>query len=239
VRTLVASLVLATAVTACTGRPDGATPVVLGPPAFSTHPFQTASSPSPLIQVQAGYVQAVVPNSWEARPISLDRYPQQGFVAAPRIEDWELGTGTPRGMEVFWMDVGKVRIPSDYYYLVAHGPVMQPLTGNKACATAKTQVYLDRPPDFTGRRFSPGDYVVAGTGTCRVHGLRTRWGYVVVAPGFGPLRQIGIPSSGLYVVIAVVSGSRSDVLLQEMLESARFGDTPMTQIVNAATTAAV
>ena len=237
-RTLIASLVLATAVTACSYGPGTSTAVV-EPPAFSTRPFASSSSPAPLVQIQAGYVQAVVPDSWEARPLPEDRYPQQGFVAAPRIEDWERAAGTLRGMEVFWIDVSKLRIPSDYYYLVAHGPVIEPLTENKACAPAKQEVYLDHPPDLTGRRFSPGDYVAAGTGTCTVHGMRTQWAYVVAAPGFGPLRQIGIPSSGLYVVIAVVSGSRSNTLLQEMLESARFGDTPMTQIVTAASTEAV
>jgi hypothetical protein len=195
------------------------------------------SSPAPLVQIQAGYVQAVVPNTWEARPLPRDRYPHEGFMAAPHLEDWRGGDGTVRGMEVFWIDVGKMRIPSDYYYLVARGPVLEALRANKACVSGEQEVYVDHPPDLTGRRFSPSDYVASGTGTCVVHGRHTRWAYVVAAPGFGPLRQIGIPTSGLYVVIAVVSGSRSDVLLQEMVGSARFGDTPMTRIVNAAAAA--
>ena len=195
------------------------------------------SSPAPLVQIQAGYVQAVVPDSWEARPLSRDRYPQEGFVAAPRLEAWAHGDGTVRGMEVFWMDVAKMHIPSDFYYLVARGPVLEALRANKACVPGRQQIYVDHPPDLTGRRFSPSDYVASGTGTCRVHGRYTRWAYVVAAPGYGPLREIGIPTSGLYVVIAVVSGSRSDVLLQEMVGSARFGETPMTQIVTAASAA--
>jgi hypothetical protein len=239
VRTTVATLVFVAAVTACSRAPDATGTLSPAAAPFSTHPFVLPSSPAPLVQIQAGYVQAVVPDTWEAEPLSRDRYPQEGFVAAPRLKDWEHGDGTIRGMEVFWIDVAKMRIPSDYYYLVARGPVFESLAGNKACVPAKQEVYVDHPPDFTGRRFSPGDYVAAGSGTCAFHGQRTRWAYVVAAPGFGPLRQIGIPTSGLYVVLAVVSGTRSDVLLKEMVQSARFGDTPMTQIVTAASTAAV
>jgi hypothetical protein len=181
----------------------------------------------------------VVPDGWEAKPLSHDRYPQEGFVAAPRLEEWQHGDGTVRGMEVFWIDVAKMRIPSDYYYLVARGPVFDALRANKGCVSGRQQVYVDHPPDLTGRRFSPSDYVASGTGTCDIHGRHTRWAYLVAAPGYGPLRQVGIPTSGLYVVIAVVSGSRSEVLLQEMVESARFGNTPMTQIMRAASAAAV
>jgi hypothetical protein len=237
VRTTFVALVLATAVTGCSRVPDATSTLPAGPPPFSTHPFALPSSPAPLLQVQAGFVQAVVPGSWEAKPLSQDRYPQEGFVAAPRLEDWEHGDGTVRGMEVFWIDVAKMRIPSDYYYLVARGPVLEALRANRACETGQQQVFVDHPPDLTGRRFSPSDYVATGTGTCRVHGRSTRWTYVVAAPGYGPLREVGIPTSGLYVLIAVVSGSRSEVLLQEMVASARFGNTPMTQIVNAASAA--
>jgi hypothetical protein len=237
VRTTVVALILATAVTGCGRVPNATTALPTEPPPFSTRPFALPSSPAPLLQVQAGFVQAVVPGSWEAKPLPRDRYPQEGFVAAPRLEDWEHSDGTVRGMEVFWIDVAKMHIPSDYYYLVARGPVLDALRANKACETGRQQVFVDHPPDLTGRRFSPSDYVATGTGTCRVHGRYTRWAYVVAAPGYGPLREVGIPTSGLYVLIAVVSGMRSDALLQEMVASARFGNTPMTQIVNAASAA--
>jgi hypothetical protein len=233
VRTTIVALVLATAVTGC-GRVPEATTSSTEPPSFSTRPLALASSPAPLLQVQAGFVQAVIPGSWEAKPLPANRYPQQGFVAAPRLEDWAHGDGTVRGMEMFWIDVATLHIPSDYYYLIARGPVLEALRANKACQSGQQEVYADHPPDLTGRRFSPGDYVAAGTGTCQWHGRQTRWAYLVAAPGYGPARRVGLPTSGLYVVLAVVSGSRSDILLQEMLQSARFGDTPMTQIVKAA-----
>lgn len=235
VRATVATLVFVAAVTACSPSPEPTGTAT--PPEFSTRPFVLPSSPAPLVQIQAGYVQALVPDTWQAEPLPRDRYPQEGFMAAPRLEDWGHGDGTVRGMEVFWIDVAKMRIPSDYYYLVARGPVFESLAGNKTCVPAMQRVYVDHPPDFTGRKFSPSDYVASGSGTCALHGHRTEWAYVVAAPGFGPLRQIGIPTSGLYVVLAVVSGTRADVLLNEMVQSARFGDTPMTQIVTAASAA--
>jgi hypothetical protein len=57
---------------------------------------------------------------------------------------------------------------------------------------------------------------------------------VVAAPGYGPVRQVGLPTSGLYVVVAVVSGRGSGRLLREMLESAEFGGTSISKIVRAA-----
>jgi hypothetical protein len=61
-----------------------------------------------------------------------------------------------------------------------------------------------------------------------------QWAYIVAAPGFGPVRQVGLPTSGLYVVVAVVSGPNARRLLKEMLEGAQFGGTPISQIVRAA-----
>ena len=186
------------------------------------------------MEVHAGNVYAAVPHSWEARPLTDRRFPREGFVAAPRMKEWERKTGTARGMEVFWVDVAKVGIPSDYYYLAARGPALTSLTENKACEQATRRVFVDRPPDLTGRRFSPSDYVVSGTVTCRAQGQATHWAYLVAAPGFGPVRHVGIRTSGLYVVIAAVSGAGSKVLLKEMIESTRFGTASVPQILKVA-----
>ena len=43
---------------------------------------------------------------------------------------------------------------------------------------------------------SPGDYMAKGEGTCNVRGQVTRWAYFVAAPGFGPVRQLGIAALG-------------------------------------------
>ncbi len=220
------------ALTACTNAP--ADHEASAPPAvFSVH--HLPPSPSPLrIEVQAGSVQALIPDGWEARPLPTARYPQEGFVASPRIEQWESAVGTVGGMEAFWIDVAKLQIPSDYYYLVAQGPAMAALAANKNCRSASEDVYIDHPPDFTGRRFSPGDYVMSATGICRTEGRSNRWAYVVAAPGFGPMRRMGIPTSGLYVVIAVVPGTGARQLLKQILEAARFGDTSISEFLQAA-----
>jgi hypothetical protein len=59
---------------------------------------------------------------------------------------------------------------------------------------------------------------------------------VVAAPGFGPSRSVGIPTSGLYVVFAVVGNRAGDQLLDQMIAGATFGDVPISQIVLAART---
>jgi hypothetical protein len=224
---------LAAVLTGCTRLP--ATDRASTLPAFSVRPVDS-TNPSPFVQIQAGSVQALVPGTWEAVPIPLTRFPQEGFIASPSLADWDQAAGTVRGMEAFWVDIGKEGIPSDYYYLAARSDELESLSGRKGCHAYTRQVILDRPPDLTGQRFSPSDYVASATGTCRVDGGATRWAYVVAAPGYGPIRQVGIPTSGLYVVIAVVvSGPQSKAMLQEMIDGARFGSSSITQIVQAAT----
>jgi hypothetical protein len=137
-------------------------------------------------------------------------------------------------MEAFWIDVAKEGIPSDYYYLAARATVLGSLATNKNCRSQAKRVLVDHPPDLTGSHFSPSDYVASDTGTCQSRGQATHWAYVVVAPGFGPIREVGIPTSGIYVVIAVVSGPQSKALLRELIDGARFGDTSISQIVQLA-----
>lgn len=229
-RTRLAALAFVTMLAACTGASPQSEPAS----SFSVQPLRSGSTPSPLVEVQSGNVYAAVPESWEARPLVDPRFPREGFVAAPRMKEWERRTGTAGGMEVFWVDVAKVRIPSDYYYLAARGPALTSLIENKACRNATRKVFVDRPPDLTGRRFSPSDYVVSGTATCRSRGQTTHWAYLVAAPGYGPVRQVGLRTSGLYVVLAAVSGSRSKVLLRDMIASTRFGSASVPQILKVA-----
>jgi len=203
-------------------------------PRFSIHPLPYPSDPGPLLEVEAGIVQGLIPDAWQAEPLPATRYPQEGFVASPQLSDWAGNAGTVRGIEVFWIDVAKLQIPSDYYYLVARGPALGSLVENEACVQSRHEIFADHPPDLTGNRFSRSDYVASASGVCRAEGQRTRWAYIVAAPGYGPLRQVGIPTSGLYVVIAVVSGPQSRFLLQEIIQGARFNDTTISEIVQAA-----
>ena len=60
---------------------------------------------------------------------------------------------------------------------------------------------------------------------CHGGARATRFAYFVAAPGFGPVHQVGIPSSGLYVVVAVVNQRRgAKNLLEELMRRTRFGD---------------
>lgn len=205
------------------------------PPVFSVRRLPSTAPPSPLdLEVQAGHVHALVPDTWQARPLSGSSYPLEGFVASPHIQDWERGTATVGGTEAFWVDVSNIEIPSDYYYLVARGPALGSLATNKACHVTHRKVYLDDRPDFTGIHASPGDYVADVTGTCTTDGQTVRWEYVVIAPGYGPMRQVGIPTSGLYTVIAAVSGPRWRTLLPQMIASITFSNTSVSEMVTAA-----
>jgi len=225
-------LLLAAVLTGCTRLPTTDQSSTL--PAFSIRPIPSSTTPSPFVQVQAGSVQALVPETWEAAPIPVARFPQEGFMASPKLSDWSEANGAVRGMEAFWIDVGSEEIPSDYYYLAARSDTLASLASQRGCHADTSKVILDRPPDLTGRRFSPSDYVASATGTCRVRGGATRWAYVVAAPGYGPIRQVGIPTSGLYVVVAVVSGPRAGALLRQIIDGLKFGSASITQIVQTA-----
>jgi len=230
-------VVLAVLATGCAQAPlgmGGQTPALEDLPTFSVEPYASPESPAPLALVQAGAVVGVVPDTWEAQLLPQTRFPQRGFMASPSLVDWERGVRHVAGVEMFWIDVAEVEIPSDFYYLVARGPAMDALSSDQACRPSSQEVFVDHPPDLTGDRFSPGDYVISASGTCFADGQRARWKYVVAAPGYGPVRQVGIPNSGLYVVLAVVSGARSRTLLDEIISGARFGNASIDQIVASA-----
>ena len=88
---------------------------------------------------------------------------------------------------------------------------------------------------LAGDPSSAGDYVERGYGTCRHRGHATRWAYFVAAPGFGPLRQLGIPTSGLYLAVAVVPESPSaEKRLQTIIRSAQYGSASVAELMQAA-----
>jgi hypothetical protein len=62
-----------------------------------------------------------------------------------------------------------------------------------------------------------------------------RWAYFVAAPGYGPVREVGIPSSGLYVVVAVMRDSpQAPHLLGRLLKSTEFGGVSVPELIEAA-----
>lgn len=228
-------VIAATALSACTRAVPSSPSTAPDEPEFSVH--HLPPSPSPLsVEVRSGAVQGLIPGDWTAEPLPEARYPEQGFVASPQLEDWEGGAGLVRGMEAFWVDVSSLHVASDLFYVVARGPAMSSIVSNKACHSTGQEVLANHPPELTGWGFSPGDYVVSARGTCRTDGTPTKWAFIVAAPGFGPEREVGLPTSGLYVVLAVVSGKRAGALLQEMIDGARFANVSISQIVAAART---
>ena len=232
VRVRIFTLVLATALTACARAPI--TPPVAHD-SLTIRPIDAKSSPSPLVQVQVGSVRGVFPKDWKAQPLPAGLLSQQGFEASPSIAGWERGEFGVQGMEAFWVDIDKLSIPSDYYYLAARSATFDRLGRDKHCSAPQSDVIVNHPPDFTGTTFSASDFVASARGSCVAgDGTITRWAYVVAAPGFGPTRQVGIPTSGLYVVMAEVTGLHAESLMKAILSGATFGDTTVPQLVAAA-----
>lgn len=160
--------------------------------------------------------------------------PREGLLASPHPVAWRGGGGAPRplttGMTATWIDSTEVGVPSDFYYLAANGPILARLVDSKGCHLSSEEILVDREPGFAhGERDSPGDFVAAGEGTCIVRGGRaTRWSYFVAAPGYGPATGVGIPGSGLYLVVAVTRDSpRAHHRLGKLLSGVRFGDSPI------------
>jgi hypothetical protein len=74
-----------------------------------------------------------------------------------------------------------------------------------------------------------------GGGTCDAGRRTTRFSYFVAAPGFGPARRVGIPSSGLYVVVVVLPDTvRAVSMLHELMEHTSFAGTTVPDFVAAA-----
>jgi hypothetical protein len=203
-------------------------------------PLVVTPLPDPYSQVTAGPVQVLVPDRWDSAWLGGPSHPHEGLVASPRLDDWRRMDGSVQGVAAVWLDVARGGIPSDYYYLAASGPVLENLTDRAGCESTYHRVVVDHEPGFfPGPRdrvgSSPGDYVARGAGTCPGQGGLTRWAYFVAAPGLGPVRQVGIPNSGLYVVVAVVRDSPdADRQLRNMLLAAQFGDASVQDLLAAA-----
>jgi hypothetical protein len=236
VRRRILALVLAALATACTRTPIAPSTTDGG---ISILPVPSQASPSPLVEIRIGHVRGVIPRTWEARMLPKSHLAREGFVASPNLARWERGKPYSQGIEAFWVDGARLRIPSDYYYLAARNASFGQLAGPRACGDIRSRVLVNHPPDFTGRTLSPSDFVASAVGTCLRGGRSTHWAYVVAAPGFGPVRRVGIPTSGLYVVVAEVTGPGSARLLTEIMKGARFDSASIGEIVDAAHRAVV
>jgi hypothetical protein len=185
--------------------------------------------------VTAGEVHGAVPEDWVVSPVDTASSMRSGFVASPRADGWPTVNGTAVGMSATWVDATRVGVPSDYYYLAANGPLLSRLTTSANCRERSERIYLDRRPTLDPDRWSPGHFMASGDGICRRGGQETRYAYFVAAPGFGRVHQLGIPRSGLYVVVAVVphqDGSRT--LIKHLIRQTRFGDAGIKDFVEVA-----
>jgi len=188
---------------------------------------------SPFVPIENGDVQAFVPKQWESSSIATDPL-RQGLVASPDPKAWGDMDGSVPGLEVAWVDVTRLGIPTDLYYLAASGPAIPAMASSRRCHRVHVSVLLNHRPLSDGP-YSPGDYVERGTGTCHARGRATRYAYFVAAPGFGPLREMGIPTSGLYLAVAVVPQSpNAEKRLQTLLRSAQYGSASVGDLMQAA-----
>jgi hypothetical protein len=194
------------------------------------------ATPSPYSEVTIGPVSALVPEGWRAEPADPRVGVRGGFVASPRPQAWRRMDGSTSGMAATWVDASRVGVPSDFYYLAANGPLLSRLSHSHACRADHTQILADNLPAFAhGAPGSPGDYVARATGTCHVRGHPTRWAYFVAAPGYGPVHKLGIPSSGLYVVVAVMPDSaQAASQLRRLIAHTSFAGASVGDLVAAA-----
>ena len=200
----------------------------------ATDRIHTQASPSAYTEVTAGSVRAMIPDGW--RPVAATGDAREGFYASPSPARWSRMDGTTEGITATWVDATQIGVPSDFYYLAATGPLFSRLLDSPDCRAESERVFLnDRPSFVSGVSGSFGDYMARGDGTCSAHGRATRWAYFVAAPGFGPVRRMGIPRSGLYVVVAVLQARRgADRSLQRMIDRTRFGGADIRDFVRAA-----
>jgi len=201
-------------------------------------PLRVVETSALFDRVAAGPVRALIPDRWRTVSAADQTVNHGGFLASPRPRKWASMDGSVAGMAAVWVDVADVGVPSDWYYVAATGPALTRLTGSDACRASTPRIFVDHRPSFyRGRNGSPGDYVATGQGVCSRGETPTRWAYFIAAPGYGPVRTVGIPSSGLYVVVAVLPRSRDvDGRLRALVRGATFGGAGVRDFIHAAAT---
>lgn len=187
-----------------------------------------------LREVAAGRVGALIPEPWQVRhfPHTDSRI---GIRAFPTTAQREGGVSRPVGLEAYWVDATLVGIPSDYYYLAAEGAAMRRVFPGTPCERETRRVIADRPPSLDRLHHSPGHFVATSTGVCRTGDRALRWTSFVAAPGFGPVRRVGIPESGLYhAFVMVAAGPHARERMDRMLARVSFGGAPVPELLRAA-----
>jgi hypothetical protein len=217
VRKVIIGIAVSLAAASCSGA--GARPI------GSSDQLHVRTTASPYVRVTAGAVSGLVPNGWNAVPVDRSGY-HEGFIASPHPLGAPVAPTIGLGISATWVDATRIGVPSDLYYLAATGPLLSRLQDAPGCRADSQHVFADHVPAFIdGNYTSVGDFVAEGQGICRADGRpATRWSYFIAAPGFGPAGSVGIPGSGLYVVVAMTRESpKAGSLLHRLLNHVRFG----------------
>lgn len=185
--------------------------------------------------VAAAGVETLLPHKWEYRPIPDTGGHRLGIQASEHLVGM-IPTDLRRpSLEAYWVDATEVGVPSDYYELAARGPLLDLVDSVPGCRSeGRLEAVSPRHAPGTLDMW-PGQYVTMVTGTCHTAASDTRWASFVAAPGFGPARELGIPSSGLYVVRASVpDGPDAERRLRTLMTGVSFGGTPVGAFLAAA-----
>jgi hypothetical protein len=183
-------------------------------------------------------VEILVPTAWRARPIPSAHAHRHGLTASVDLGEWDARRIRAAGVEAYWVDATIVGVPTDYYYLVARGPALDRFAGRPHCRATQQHVYLDDHPRSSAD--AGGGFMAVASGRCRNDRhtkTATRWTSFVAAPGFGPVRELGIPQSGMYYAVVVVEeGPTAGADMERLLSSVTFGGTPVNTFLEAAET---
>jgi len=231
VRRLIASCCAALFAAACARTPQPPSTIPALAPGAPV--LQVETRPTPYTEVSSGMVHALVPKRWSAAAIEGPGALSGGVLASPDVPRWHLMDGSVPGLEAAYVDLARGGVPSDYYYLAARGTAIPRVATSQS---REPRVLVNHQPASIDNPDSLGDYAVSGTGRCDTpDATPTRYAYFVAAPGYGPVRAVGIPTSGLYVVVAVVQQSPDAAeRLRTILMSARFDRTSVAGLVKAA-----
>jgi hypothetical protein len=204
-----------------------------------------AAQAGPLRQVVSGRVSALVPRDWDVRPLASRAASREGLAASveeaaspstsPEAADWRKRPQPEFGLRAYWVNAASIQVPTDYYYLAARGTALERPFAVQACESHQRQILADHRPVFDRRLYSAGDFVAMAAGTCRVGEITTRWASFVAAPGYGPVREVGIPESGLYYAVVVIpDGPRASEHVRDVLLQVSFGGTTVSEFLDVA-----
>lgn len=195
--------------------------------------LSVSNLPSPFQRVLAGHVATIVPDGWTARIAGDPGDPRVGVLATPSGRD--IGNEDLEGMAALWVDAARIGVASDFYYVAAVRSVDSLLPDGVECDAGGERVHVDHAPDALTGSPSPGDFIADAWGRCSDGEVVVRWRSYVIAPGFGAAHAIGIPNSGLYVVVAVLRDRPSvGSMLRRILARTEFGGASMPDFLEAA-----